>query len=397
MSVPSNWKAPGRGLNAQLGKVIVSALLAAVLAVVYLIFRVRSTGESNAPDEIDTVVGTVGVVGSGVVLVLILALLAVVTLLRDRARKARSVLKFVEAAAAGNLSRSLVVNGSDEFARISSALNSWKATLEAAAASMTDHAHSLRESSVELHESGRSMDAFATRSYTEMQLLAQSAKGVSANTESLSSAMTDMTTTIQEIARDAASAATVAAGAVDSASGAQRDVDELTSASMEIGEIITFITNIAEQTNLLALNATIEAARAGDAGKGFAVVASEVKDLAKATAQATENISQKVSAIQTGARKSAAAISAIGQTIHHINELSTSIASAVEEQSVTIDQINQQTAQTDDAMSAILGKANAVTELATNAKAGAEATSEAVSSQEHIAHELISTVGQFRN
>ena len=74
-------------------------------------------------------------------------------------------------------------------------------------------------------------------------------------------------------------------------------VSKLGDSSTEIGQVIKVITSIAQQTNLLALNATIEAARAGEAGKGFAVVANEVKELAKQTAKATEDISRKIEAI----------------------------------------------------------------------------------------------------
>ena len=81
------------------------------------------------------------------------------------------------------------------------------------------------------------------------------------------------------------------------ATNASVTINELGESSQEIGKVIRTITSIAQQTNLLALNATIEAARAGEAGKGFAVVANEVKELAKQTATATEDISEKIESI----------------------------------------------------------------------------------------------------
>jgi methyl-accepting chemotaxis protein len=115
-------------------------------------------------------------------------------------------------------------------------------------------------------------------------------------------------------------------------------VDALTRAADRIGQVVALIRSIAEQTNLLALNATIEAARAGESGRGFAVVANEVKSLAGRTAQATEEISAQIEAIQRTTGESVGVIRAIvdqiGSAEVHAGEMSVVIAqqnSAVEE------------------------------------------------------------------
>ena len=124
-----------------------------------------------------------------------------------------------------------------------------------------------------------------------------------------------MTASIQEIARNSHEAASIATAAVEVADTANTTVARLGDSSAEIGNVIKLITSIAEQTNLLALNATIEAARAGEAGKGFAVVATEVKELAKETAKATEDISSRIDAIQSDVRAAVDAIAEIGTII----------------------------------------------------------------------------------
>jgi uncharacterized protein YoxC len=137
---------------------------------------------------------------------------------------------------------------------------------------------------------------------------------------------------IREVARNAADAATTAAEGVAAAESARALVEALGARSSEIGEVVRLIDAIAQQTNLLALNATIEAARAGEAGRGFAVVAGEVKQLARGTSEATDDIGAKVEAIQRDVDAVIAAIVHITEVIGRISDYQGSIAGAVEQQ-----------------------------------------------------------------
>ncbi len=161
--------------------------------------------------------------------------------------------------------------------------------------------------------------------------------------------------------------------------------------------MIKIITSIAEQTNLLALNATIEAARAGDAGKGFAVVANEVKELAKETATATEEISLKVEVIQCETTRAVSAIQQISGVIAKINDLSSTIASAVEEQTATANEMGRNVAE-----AAARGTdqiAQNITSVATAAQQtsqGASDTQQAAGELSQMASRLQQLVAQFK-
>jgi methyl-accepting chemotaxis protein len=153
--------------------------------------------------------------------------------------------------------------------------------------------------------------------------------------------------------------------AVETSGQASKTVEKLGDSSREIGQVIKLITTIAGQTNLLALNATIEAARAGEAGKGFAVVASEVKELARQTAKATEDIGRMIEAIQQGTSGATDGISKIHGVITQIHEYEQSIAAAVEEQSAVITDISRNAQAASDSAKETRSASDALSGLAT--------------------------------
>lgn len=164
---------------------------------------------------------------------------------------------------------------------------------------------------------------------------------ISGSVDSIAGAAEQMSASIKEIVRNTQRSTTVAGQAAKLSKAADDSVSQLASSSLDIGNMVKVINSIAEQTNLLALNATIEAARAGDAGKGFAVVANEVKELAKETAKATEDISVKIRAIQSESNVAAEGIREIDTIVQQINDLQSGTAVAMEEQSATTQEISR--------------------------------------------------------
>ena len=197
---------------------------------------------------------------------------------------------------------------------------------------VAENAELLSNSSGQMAKISEHLSQNADQTSNQVNFIKTVSDKVNENVQGVASAARKMQSSIQEVASNAKDATAVATDAVEKANTANMLVEQLNESSTQIGSVIKMITTIAQQTNLLALNATIEAARAGETGKGFAVVANEVKELARQTANATEEISSKISAIQNDTTMAISSIGEISSIITTINEIQATIAKAVEEQ-----------------------------------------------------------------
>jgi uncharacterized protein YoxC len=225
-------------------------------------------------------------------------------------------------------------------------------------------------------------------------LASGAAEEVSANAQSLSTAVEQFEASIKEIASNSTAAAGIARQAVDAADKTNTTITRLGESSAEIGNVIKVINSIAEQTNLLALNATIEAARAGEAGKGFAVVANEVKELAKETSKATEDIIGRIETIQTDTHEAVEAIGRVSEVISQINESQTAISGAVDEQTEMTSEISRNISEVAIGSGEIARSISMVAETANNTTTGSDETLQTAADIEAMAAELMSLVGE---
>ncbi len=260
----------------------------------------------------------------------------------------------------GDLRRRLNADRRDELGELARWFNQFVGKLQSIVQSLSGNSQALEQSSGVVSATSSELTAVANETKQRsaivaaaaeemsinMQNMAGSTQNMSSNIRTVASSIEELNATISEVAKNAEKARGVAEHAQQLATASNSLITDLSRSAEDIGKISEVIQDIAEQTGLLALNATIEAARAGEAGKGFAVVASEVKELAKQTAGATDDIRKRIQNIQSVTHQAIASIGTISGVIQDVSSVSRTIAAAVEEQSVATKEIARSVAST---------------------------------------------------
>ena len=208
------------------------------------------------------------------------------------------------------------------------------------------------------------LSAAAEETSAQANTASVASEEVNSGIQSVANNVGEMSSAIKEITVISNEAAQKTAEAMSMAKNTNEIINKLGVSSTDIGNVIKVISSIAQQTNLLALNATIEAARAGEAGKGFAVVANEVKELAKQTAKATQEITKKIENIQSDSNNAVAAIAEISTAIEQVNGFNGNIAHAMKEQADTIGEVSRIVSESAEGMRQISENVSQVSDAA---------------------------------
>ena len=324
----------------------------------------------------------------------------------------------------GDLTTRLDAKSKDEIGQLANWFNSFMDKLQEMIKDIAGNAETLNTSSANLSSLSGRLSSGADNMSGKSSALAASAEEMDSNMNSVAATMEEaainvgvvatsageMTNTINEIAQNADKARAITGEAVSEAKEASDNVHELGKAAKEISKVTEAITEISEQTKLLALNATIEAARAGEAGKGFAVVANEIKELARQTAEATQDIEKRIEGIQGSTAGTVSRIEQISKVINEVNEIVTTIATAVEEQSVTtreiannvdqaaqgIQEVNENVAQSSTVAGEIAKDISEVNQAASEMSNSSSQVNMSVEGLSNLAEQLKKMVNRFK-
>ncbi len=336
-----------------------------------------------------------GMIAAGLVCLLLAAVLAVVvtrTITQPLVRTVATLRRVADR----DLTARVDPSGRDELAELGRAVDDTLDRLRNSFQAIMRGGDSVAAAAQQLTHVSANMGRAAGDTSNQSEQAASASEEISRSVQAVAAGTEELNAAINEIASNASEAAQVAQLGVEGARQARDTISQLGESSAEIGKVVSLITSIAEQTNLLALNATIEAARAGELGKGFAVVAGEVKDLAQATAKATEDIATRVETIQADTTAAVTAISSVDGIINRINDFSTTIAAAVEEQTATALEMSRGITEAAGGSTRVADSIQAVAAGAQLTSNGSEEAHQTAQELSRVAADLRAQITQFR-
>lgn len=301
----------------------------------------------------------------------------------------------------GDLTKRLDISSKDEVGQVAYWFNTFVEKLQSIIKELSiniqnieNSSESLNTTSKDLTQCSEKMNSDTSEATDTTKSLSKKISDMSSNAESMShsvesvaAAIEEMSASISEIANNTTSASQISSEAAKQADNTQKNMNKLNESSKKIGNIIDAIRDIADKTNLLALNATIEAASAGEAGKGFAVVANEVKELAKQTAHATEEIENQIEEMQDSTYGVVDSISQVSEVISKMNHICQNIATSTKEQSSAVQEVSKSVSSTSTSAKTI----------ATDAKGSSEGINGICRSIENVSSAAMTTTDTANN